>query len=350
MKKMKRAALVLLMMIMSVSSNAQNIIQIIGQNGPFRKDTIINLKNDSEQTHLPVSIIKGKEAGPVFSIVAGIHGYEYPPIIAVQELLKEIKPENVKGTLIIVPIANMEAFRERTPFLNPLDRKNLNTAFPGSPTGTVTDQIADALTKEIISNSSIFLDIHGGDANEDLLPFVCYYDRKDTPESTHLAYQLSVQSQIGHLVSYPYHLTSSEPAKYAFKQATQQGITALSIEAGKLGTVQNENVKLIKTAVYHMLEYTGNYQGEKLKRHKKKTPVYLNRQDYVRVPETGIFYSNLKSGDTVEKNQILGVITDEFGNKKQEIISDTNGIILYKIGTPPVNKGETLFCIGYSEK
>ncbi|MEI7489145.1 MAG: hypothetical protein WCJ72_17395 [Chryseobacterium sp.] len=52
----------------------------------------------------------------------------------------------------------------------------------------------------------------------------------------------------------------------------------------------------------------------------------------------------------MKKNQVLGYITDEFGNKKQDIISKTNGVILYKVGTPPVNKGETLFCIGYSEK
>jgi predicted deacylase len=348
MKKMKKAVL-LLLVLMGGLVNAQKIKQIVDRNEAFRKDTMFTITSDTKETYLPVTVIKGKEKGPVFSIVAGIHGYEYPPIIAIQELLNEIKPENVKGTLIIIPIANVEAFQKRTPFINPLDEKNLNNAFPGSPNGTPTDQIANIITKEIISNSNIFLDIHGGDANEDLLPFVCYYDRKDRPENTKLAHDLSIQSQIDHIVSYPYNLTSSETAKYAFKQATQQGITALSIEAGKLGTVQKENVEMIKTAVYNMLESSGNYIRSKSKIKKSKA-IFFNQQDYIKVPENGIFYSGLKSGDKVKKNQVLGYITDEFGKKKQDIISKTDGIILYKIGTPPVNKDETLFCIGYSEK
>lgn len=328
---------------------SQSIKEILNQKGSFRKDTIFSIKSDSKQTHLPVTILKGKEKGPVFTIVAGIHGYEYPPIVAVQELLNEIKPENVKGSLIIIPIANVESFQKRTPFINPLDGKNLNTAFPGSSNGTPTDQIANIITKEIIPNSNIFLDIHGGDANEDLLPFVCYYNRKDTSENTQKAHDLSAKSGIEYIVSYPYTLTPTEPAKYAFKEATQQGITALSIEAGKLGTVQKDNVNLIKTAVYSMLEHSGNYVTRKSKVVSKKPTVLLNQQDYIRVPENGIFYSDLKSGDKIKKNQILGYIADEFGNKKHDIISQTTGIILYKVGTPPVNKGETLFCIGYNE-
>lgn len=349
MKKMKKVVL-LSLMLMSVLFNAQNINQITGQSGAFRKDTVFTIKSDLKETYLPVTIIKGKAKGPVFSIVAGIHGYEYPPIIAVQELLKEIKPEHVKGTLIIIPIANVEAFQKRTPFVNPLDHKNLNNTFPGSLDGTTTEQIANIITKEIISNSTIFLDIHGGDANEDLLPFVCYYDRKDAPENTRLAHNLSAQSQINYIVSYPYNLTPTEPAKYAFKQAVQQGITALSIEAGKLGTVQKENVEMIKNAVYNMLEYSGNYVKSKAKIKNNNKSILLNQQDYIKIPENGIFYSDFKSGDLVKKNQVLGFITDEFGNKKLDIISNSDGIILYKVGTPPVNKGETLFCIGYTQQ
>lgn len=328
---------------------SQSVKEILKQNDSFRKDTIFSVKSDSKETYLPVTIIKGKEKGPVFTIVAGIHGYEYPPIIAVQELLKEIKPENIKGSLIIIPIANVESFQKRTPFVNPLDQKNLNTAFPGLEKGSPTEQIAHLITKEIIPNSTFFLDIHGGDANEDLLSFVCYYDRKDTAENTKKTHDLSVKSGIQYVVSYPYTLAPTEPAKYAFKEATQQGITALSIEAGKLGAVQKDNVDLIKTAVYNMLENSGNYLTGKSKTVNQKSTVLLNQQDYIRVLEDGIFYSELKSGDKVKKNQILGYITDEFGNKKHDIVSQTTGIILYKIGTPPVNKGETLFCIGYNE-
>ena len=57
----------------------------------------------------------------------------------------------------------------------------------------------------------------------------------------------------------------------------------------------------------------------------------------------------MKKGDKVKKGDVLGYITDELANKKVEIKADESGVILYKIGTPPVNKGETLFCIGIAE-
>ncbi|WP_262146986.1 succinylglutamate desuccinylase/aspartoacylase family protein [Chryseobacterium foetidum] len=345
-KSVSKLTAILLIASFSVMK-AQSIKEIVNTKGSFRKDMVFPIKNEIKETHIPVSIIKGKNKGPVFTIVAGIHGYEYPPIIAVQEVLNEIKPENINGTLIIIPIASVKSFQKRTPFVNPLDGKNLNNAFPGSKNGTPTDKIADFITKEIIANSDIFLDIHGGDASEDLLPFVCFYERNDTADQTALALNLSKASGMKNIVSYPYTLKPSDPSKYAFKEATQQGITALSIEAGKLGNVHKENVDLIKKSVYRMLSFSGNLTEKSSDKIGSEKQRFFNNQDYIRVPEDGIFYSMLKSGDEVKKNQILGYITDEFGNRKKEIISETDGVILYKVGTPPVNKGETLFCIGY---
>lgn len=346
--KINRQVIVLFLMFFALNSYAQVMGRLAVLENPLRKDTVFRLRDGTQQSYLPVSILKGKMEGPVFSMVAGIHGYEYPPIVALQELLKEIDINQLKGTLIVVPIANVEAFYKRTLFVNPLDGKNLNNAFPGSASGTITEQLAHCISTEIIDHTDFFLDIHGGDASEDLLPFVCYYDRKDTPEKTAQAKELSEKSGFDYVVSYPYTIGATEPAKYAFKQATQKGIIALSIEAGKLGAVQAENVAAIKKAVYNMLIQLDIYQRKIKPVSPHKTPVYLNNQTYVKVPQKGIFYSEFKSGDKVTKGQILGYITDEFGNKLNEIIAPTNGIILYKVGTPPVNKDETLFCIGHN--
>ncbi|RXM39416.1 succinylglutamate desuccinylase [Chryseobacterium sp. CH21] len=307
-----------------------------------RFDRTISLDTKNQTENLPISIIKGIKNGPVFTIIAGIHGYEYPPIIAVQELMQEIDPTKINGTVIILPIANKASFYGRSPFINPIDGKNLNNSFPGSAQGTITNRIADWITREVIPLSDVFLDIHGGDASEDLIPFVCYYDNKD--ENTERARLLSEASGMTNIVSYPYNITKTEPAKYAFKQAVQNGKTALSIEAGKLGNVQHENVKLIKDAVYNMLAHTKIYPSTIQKNTKDKN--YFKNQTYIKAPSTGIFYSKIKSGDYISKDQMVGFLTDEFGNIIQNIKSSTNGTVLYKIGTPPVNTGETLFCIG----
>lgn len=327
--------------------HAQNFDELIKEEKAKRRDSLVYFHQQEKQVYLPLTMITGKEKGPVFSIVAGIHGYEYPPIIAVQELIREINPNLLKGTLIIIPVANTSSFFKRTAFINPIDGKNLNNVFPGSASGTVSEQIAYWITNEVISRSDVFLDIHGGDANEDLLPFICYYNNKQEEKQTDLARKLAEASGIPYVVSYPYTIFKTEPAKYAFKQAVQDGITALSIEAGKLGNVQEENVFLIKNSVYNMLDYMGIYTNERKSESEGETTTFLSNQEYINVPGKGLFYSAFKSGDNVKKDEELGQITDEFGKVLHNIISPTDGVILYKIGTPPVNEGETLFCIGY---
>lgn len=309
-----------------------------------RLDTLLKITDTKNEAILPVSVIKGKNKGPVFTIVGGIHGFEYPPVIALQEILAELNPDELSGTLIIIPIANTSAFYGRTVFLNPQDTKNLNRVFPGNKNGTVTERIANYISEKIIPRSDVFLDIHGGDASEDLLPFVCYYDKKDSPRQNQLAGRLTRAAGFTYNVVYPYNIGPEEPAQYAFKHATQQGVTALSIEAGKLGTVQEDAVQLIKTGVYNMLDEMKMYRYPGA--NKTEEQVWLTRQDYIKSPATGIFYSDLRSGDRISEGQLLGYITDEFGTKLTDITSPGNGIILYKIGTPPVNTGETLFCIG----
>ncbi|MCR9228283.1 MAG: succinylglutamate desuccinylase/aspartoacylase family protein [Flavobacteriaceae bacterium] len=308
----------------------------------------IDFKDTSgNSTNLPIVIIKGKETGKTLTILSGVHGYEYPPIMAVQEFLKEIEPERLKGNLIVIPITNKASFYGRSPFINPQDKVNLNNAFPGKLDGTVTEQLAYYITENLIPISDVFLDIHGGDASEDLIPFVCYYNNQTKPDATAQAKWLSESSGFSNVVSYPYNLKNDEPAKYAFKQAVQDGKVGLSLEAGALGNVQAEAVKLNKNGIYNTLKGLDMYHS-KLDRPKKL--VKYNNQAYLKVPATGIFYSELRAGDTVSKGQVVGTITNLYGDALEIIKAPESGTILYKIGTPPVNKGETLMCIGIPQE
>ncbi|MFP2995220.1 succinylglutamate desuccinylase/aspartoacylase family protein [Spongiivirga sp. MCCC 1A20706] len=301
----------------------------------------------NNRTFLPISILKGKEKGPVFTIVAGVHGYEYPPIVATQKLLQEIDIHKIKGTLIIIPIANTGSFYTRTPFMNPQDKVNLNNAFPGKASGTVTYKIAHYITEYVIPKSDIFVDIHGGDASEDLLPFVCYYDNKNYPEQTKKAKRLSEISGFDHVVSYAYTLKEYDPAKYVFKQACKDGKVALSYESGKLGNVQEEAVSLIKNGVFRMLYEMEMYP--KVVEAAKNKITYLNNQKYIRSDIQGIFYSDFKAGDFVKKGEKVGHITNEFGVVISAFNAPVSGTILYKIATPPVNIDDTIMCISYRE-
>ena len=302
---------------------------------------------DGNEGYLPISILKGRTEGPVFTVVAGVHGYEYPPIMAAQRLITEIDIQTLEGTLIVVPIANISSFYKRTPYVNPQDGKNLNRIFPGRQDGSISEQIAHFITTNIIPVSDIFLDVHGGDACEDLLPYVCYYNNTQKPDQTALASKLSENSGFQYIVSYPYTISDTEPAKYAFKQAVQDGKTGLSIECGKLGKVDDKSVSLILKGVVSMLSTLEMYPGENSPH---QNIIRTDSQFYIRSKVQGIFYSDYKAGDWVREGDVVGFTTNEFGEVLEKYKAANEGIILYKLATPPINVDDTVMCISSMKK
>ncbi|MFB3140272.1 MAG: succinylglutamate desuccinylase/aspartoacylase family protein, partial [Candidatus Acidiferrales bacterium] len=63
-----------------------------------------------EGTRIPFTLVHGSEPGPVLALIAGTHGYEYAPILALQWMRPQIRPENLTGTVILVHNANLPSF------------------------------------------------------------------------------------------------------------------------------------------------------------------------------------------------------------------------------------------------
>ncbi len=78
----------------------------------------------------------------------------------------------IAGTLLLVHIANPPSFYGRTIYTSPADGKNLNRVFPGRPDGTLSERIAHAITSEVIAKANFLVDLHAGDGNEALRPYI----------------------------------------------------------------------------------------------------------------------------------------------------------------------------------
>ncbi|MGQ0539910.1 MAG: M14 family metallopeptidase, partial [Gemmatimonadaceae bacterium] len=81
-------------------------------------------------TRVPITVLRGTRPGPVLALVAGTHGSEVAPIIALQRVRELIDPRrDLRGTLILVHVANLPSFVHRTIYRNPWDQKNLNRVY-----------------------------------------------------------------------------------------------------------------------------------------------------------------------------------------------------------------------------
>jgi predicted deacylase len=305
--------------------------------------TIPVKSNGGDSTFIPVTILHGKEKGPVLGLIAGIHGYEYPPIMALQKLPTRVNPLEVRGTIILVHIANVRAFLGRSVFYNPADGKNLNRSFPGSKDGTITECLAYTLSNEIISRCDFLVDIHAGDASEDLHPYVGYYEYRS---------QTAKAKQMAEALDFPW-ITISEnipkpgqPTVYCSAQSVSRDIPTVAIEYGKLGQVKAEEAEFINDRLLNMMCSIGIVSGSPKR---SSAPFVIKKRISISSEHTGIFYTNFKSTDPVKKGLKLGIITDLFGNILQEVICPIDGFIIYLSVTPPINKGESLFSIAVAE-
>ncbi|GAB1856874.1 M14 family metallopeptidase [Flavobacteriaceae bacterium MHTCC 0001] len=309
----------------------------------------IPISDDKDSTFIPITVFHGIKKGPTLGITAGVHGYEYPPILAGQQLIKSINPKTLKGTVILVQISNLSSFSSRSPFKSALDGKNLNRIFPGDVNGSVTEKIAAFITNNVIVKSNFFLDMHAGDAPEDLMSYSAYYSNSSMPKASQKGMQMAQALLFDHIVVFNTdgkdYIKKDKPSLYCSAEAFKRGIPSVDIECGRLGLPEKDAVLKIETGVLNMLNYLDMVStGPEIK--KNNTYQFISDRTYQESNHNGIFYPSKSSGDYVKKGMKLGVITGYFGDILEIIYAKKNGVILYIIGTPPINKGETIVTIG----
>ena len=128
----------------------------------------------SESLRLPITIIDGKRDGKTMLISAGVHGAEYIGIETARTLASTLDPQKVKGKIVILLMANPTATYQFQRFFVPEDGKNLNRVFPGKADGTLSERIAHVITEKLQMEADYYIDLHGGDTSEHVMPFVYY--------------------------------------------------------------------------------------------------------------------------------------------------------------------------------
>src|SRR6202030_367503 len=122
-------------------------------------------------TGIPVVVVNGAKPGKVLALISGAHGTEYVSIIAIEKLIVALDPAEVTGTVILVPLINIQSFEQKVPHVNPIDNKSMNRFYPGKADGTQTERVSFLITKQVVDRCDYLIDYHGGDLDESLRPY-----------------------------------------------------------------------------------------------------------------------------------------------------------------------------------
>ncbi|MEE4110626.1 MAG: M14 family metallopeptidase [Halieaceae bacterium] len=295
----------------------------------------------SPGTLIPVTLIHGAQPGPTLAVIAGIHGFEYPGITALQQLRRRVDPAQLSGRLLLVHVANPPAFFGRSIYTSPADGLNLNRLFPGNPEGSVSERIAHTLTTLVIEAADYLIDLHAGDGNERLRPYVYM------PETGNAAFDATARGLaeaflLDTIVIDRTPVTAPDAARFTDMTAWSRGIPAITTETGQLGSNDPEWVALALRGLENVLRHLGMLPGNPAP---NKAVVWLEDFEVVPSPATGIFEAQVRDGYFVAEGGVLGELLDLFGEPLATVHAPFAGVVNYVIGTPPVSEGEPVAMI-----
>jgi len=259
----------------------------------------------------PVIVTAGREPGPTFCVVAGIHGDEINGVEIVRRLLATIDPETLRGNLIAIPIANIAAFRRGSRYLP--DRRDLNRFFPGRPFGSSASRIAHALFTQVIERCDGLVDLHTGS----FLRTNLHQLRADlSHESTAaLAHDYGAEVIVHHRGG----------VGTLRRAATEAGIPAVTVEAGQPSRFDREEVEKALRGLDRVLATRDMIEDDAAA---APNSVTYFRTTWVRPDQGGILVSQVELGDEVDSGDLLGTISDPLSGDSEAILAPHAGRII----------------------
>ena len=277
----------------------------------------------------PVLVVNGAEPGPTLCLTAAVHGDELNGIETVRRIVYNLNPGKLTGTVIGVPIVNIQGFQRHSRYLP--DRRDLNRFFPGNPTGSSASRIAYSFFNQIVQHCDSLVDLHTGSFHRTNLPQL----RADLRQEAVVTLTKGFGSTV---------ILHSEGARGSLRRAAvEAGVPAVTVEAGAPLQVEEDEVKHSVKSIHTLLDTMGMYKKRSLWGNPE--PAYY-ASHWVRSDNGGILFSQVKLGKRVKQGDVLGTVTDPISNKQSDIVSPFKGRILGMAMNQFVMPGYATFHVG----
>lgn len=315
------------------NDDGARVLELLGQQVPpgtsARLTWAASEVFEGVSTATPVLVVNGKKDGPVLCLTAAIHGDELNGIEMVRRVLHEVEPKKLRGTVIGVPIVNLQGFRRGSRYLP--DRRDLNRYFPGNPDGSSAARIAYSLFENIVRRCDALVDLHTGSFYRTNLPQL----RAD------LRYRhvREMTQAFGGMA-----VLHSEPALGTLRRAaTEAGIPTVTLEAGEPLRLQSSKVSEGVAGIFALLSSQGMVRRVQLLR--QPEPVFYE-SNWVRADHGGILFSVVRLGQEISAGDVLGTVTDPITNDQHLLYASDGGRVLGMAVNQVVMPGFAAFRIG----
>lgn len=284
--------------------------------------------------NMPVHVTHGRRPGPTVFVSAAIHGDEINGVAIIHRLLALKSLRRLAGTLICIPVVNVFGFLNQSRYLP--DGRDLNRSFPGSETGSLTARLANKFVNEIAAHCQYGIDLHTAAWHRTNLPQI----RANLEDEA--TYRLASAFHV------PVLLNSVIRDGSLRHIAEQMGIRILVFEGGERLRFNEPVIRSGVHGVRNVLRYL------KMLPVSRRTPAFpdpvvARSSSWVRAPSSGILHIHTTLGSRVRHEDVLGMVSDPFGQNAQRVLATSNGIVIGQNNLPLVNEGDALFHVAKFE-
>ena len=279
---------------------------------------------------LPVHVYHSQQKGPGLLLTGGLHGDELNGVEIIRRMVSQdiLMPEI--GTLIAIPLVNVYGFIQNVRGLP--DGKDINRSFPGNKGGSLAKLLAYNLMNHIVPKIDFGIDFHTGGAARSNYPQIrCVLDDEKNRE-------------LSEAFNAPFTIHSSLIDKSFRKAAQKKGKHILVFETGESTRFDEFGIQKGINGTQRLMKSLG--MTKKAPKADRESEIF-KKTTWVRAKYAGLFKPKVELGDQVSKKEVLGHITDPYGNERFKSVSPHDGRIIGLNYAPVVHKGDALLHLAY---
>jgi len=291
-------------------------------------DLPVSVLSNHSPVVMSLQVVHGRRAGPTLFVSAAVHGDEIIGVEIIRRLLRMPAVRRLQGTLLAIPIVNSFGFISHTRYLP--DRRDLNRSFPGSPKGSLAGQLAHLFLNQIVKRSDFGIDLHSAAIHRANLPQIRVSEQR--PELLPAARAFGA----------PVILRAPLRDGSLRAVAQEQGVDMLLYEAGEGLRFDELAVRGGVTGILRVMKHLGMISKSSVA-DPKVSPALCDSSYWIRAPEGGVFRAFKAVGASVARDEVVGAISDPFGEVDNEIRARLAGLVIGRTNLPVVNQGDALF-------
>jgi len=295
------------------------------------KEININIARLPSRTQIdtPIYIYRAPEEGPVLALTAGMHGDEINGMEIVRRIIDLGYNKVKKGTVLCMPVINVYGFLNYSREVP--DGKDINRSFPGSKTGSLAARVAYHMTHDIIPFIDYGVDFHTGGAMRTNYPQV------------RCVMQEEKNAELAAAFNAPFTIDSPFRPHSLRQTAAKKGKNIIVYEGGESVRFDQFAIEEGVNGTLRLMKHLGMIDSAPEQKAENKI---IWNSSWARARTAGLFQNAVQCGELIQKNQIVGTLTDPFGEFKEQIKSPSTGYVVGLNNNPVVNAGDALLHIG----